>query len=84
MEPPLVREPQAGARAVSLERATGFKTHAMQADALRRIADGTFGTCIVDRGPIEQQRLDAVPWTQYCLKHATRLEAAASARMPTL
>jgi DnaK suppressor protein len=53
-------------------------------DALRRIADGTFGTCIVDRGPIEQQRLDAVPWTPCCLKHATRLEAAASARMPTL
>jgi DnaK suppressor protein len=53
-------------------------------DALRRIADGTFGTCIVDRGPIEEQRLDAVPWTPYCLKHATRLEAATSVRMPTL
>jgi DnaK suppressor protein len=53
-------------------------------DALTRIADGTFGTCIVDGGPIEEERLDAVPWTPYCLKHATRLEAAASARMPTL
>ena len=53
-------------------------------DALSRIADGTFGTCIVDGGPIEEQRLDAVPWTPYCLKHATRLEAATSARMPTL
>ena len=52
-------------------------------DALRRIADGTFGTCIVDGGPIEEQRLEAVPWTPYCLKHATRLEATASARMPT-
>ena len=28
-------------------------------DALRRIADGTFGTCIVDGGPIEEQRLEA-------------------------
>ena len=53
-------------------------------DALRRITDGTFGTCIVDGGPIEEQRLEAVPWTPYCLKHATRLEAATSARMPTL
>jgi DnaK suppressor protein len=53
-------------------------------DALRRIADGNFGTCIVDGGPIEEQRLEAVPWTPYCLKHATRLEAATSVRMPTL
>jgi len=53
-------------------------------DALCRIADGTFGTCIVDGGPIEEQRLEAVPWTPYCLKHATRLEAATSVRMPTL
>ncbi len=53
-------------------------------DALGRIADGTFGTCIVDRGPIEEQRLEALPWTPYCLKHATRLEAATSARTPTL
>lgn len=52
--------------------------------ALRRIADGTFGTCIVDGGPIEEQRLEAVPWTPYCLKHATRVEAATSVRMPTL
>ena len=52
--------------------------------ALRRIADGTFGTCIVDGGPIEEQRLEAVPWTPYCLKHATRLEAETSLRMPTL
>src|SRR3979490_2679490 len=51
-------------------------------DALDRVADGTFGTCIVDGGPIEEQRLEAVPWTPYCLKHAQRLEAAASPRMP--
>ena len=53
-------------------------------DALGRVADGTFGTCIVDGGPIEEQRLEAVPWTPYCLKHAQRLEAAASPRMPTM
>lgn len=53
-------------------------------DALGRIADGTFGTCIVDGGPIEGARLDALPWTPYCLKHATSLEAAALAKTPTL
>ena len=53
-------------------------------DALGRVADGTFGTCIVDGGPIEEPRLEAVPWTPFCLKHAQRLEAAASSKTPTL
>jgi DnaK suppressor protein len=53
-------------------------------DALGRIGDGTFGTCIVDGGPIEEERLKALPWTPYCMKHATRLEAAALEKTPTL
>ena len=53
-------------------------------DALGRVADGTFGTCTVDGGPIEEQRLEAVPWTPYCLTHAQRLEVAASSKTPTL
>lgn len=53
-------------------------------DALGRVEDGTFGMCIVDGGRIEEQRLEAEPWTPYCLKHAQRLEAAASSRTPTL
>ena len=32
-------------------------------DALQRIDDGTFGRCVVDGGPIEPKRLEAVPWT---------------------
>ncbi len=51
-------------------------------DALGRLADGTFGRCIVDGEPIEEQRLQAVPWTPYCLKHATALEAGS--RTPSL
>ena len=35
-------------------------------------------------GPIEEPRLEAMPWTPYCLKHAQRLEVAASPRTPTL
>jgi RNA polymerase-binding transcription factor len=53
-------------------------------DALGRVGDGTFGRCIVDGGPIEESRLEAMPWTPYCLKHAQRLEAVASPRTPTL
>ena len=53
-------------------------------DALARIEDGTFGKCLVDGGPIESKRLDAVPWTPYCLKHQTLLEASGRARNWTL
>jgi len=53
-------------------------------DALRRIDDGTFGRCVVDGGPIEEKRLEAVPWTPYCLKHQRLLEAASRPRTATL
>ncbi|PYQ90401.1 MAG: hypothetical protein DMG02_10910 [Acidobacteria bacterium] len=54
-------------------------------DALRRIEDGTFGRCVVDGGPIEPKRLEAVPWTPYCLKHQRLLEAASRPQAtPTL
>jgi DnaK suppressor protein len=53
-------------------------------DALARVDDGTFGTCIVDGGPIEEKRLDAVPWTPYCLKHEQLLEAPLASKTPTL
>jgi DnaK suppressor protein len=45
-------------------------------DALARVENGTFGACLVDGGPIEEKRLDAVPWTPYCLKHEGLIEAA--------
>jgi DnaK suppressor protein len=53
-------------------------------DALRRIDDGTFGRCVVDGRPIEPKRLEAVPWTPYCLKHQRLLEAASRPVTPTL
>jgi DnaK suppressor protein len=53
-------------------------------DALRRIDDGTFGRCVVDGEPIEPKRLEAVPWTPYCLKHLKLLEAASRPVTPTL
>jgi len=52
--------------------------------ALRRIEDGTYGRCIVDGEPIDEKRLEAVPWTPYCLAHQSELEEGAGTRTPSL
>ena len=36
--------------------------------ALARIADGSYGTCMHCEEDIKTKRLDAVPWTKYCIK----------------
>jgi DnaK suppressor protein len=53
-------------------------------DALKRIEEGTYGKYVVDGGPIEEKRLQAMPWTPYCLKHEQLLEKEHPRRMPTL
>lgn len=35
--------------------------------ALGRITDGNYGVCVRCDKPIIQKRLDAVPWTKYCI-----------------
>ena len=52
--------------------------------ALARIDEGTFGRCVVDGGQIEEQRLEAVPWTPFCLKHQQQLEERLGLRTPSL
>ena len=52
--------------------------------ALERIEDGAYGKCVVDGGPIEEKRLDAVPWALYCIKHQQLLEKSAPPQTPTL
>jgi DnaK suppressor protein len=37
-------------------------------DAIRRIEDGTYGTCLRCDAEISAKRLRAVPWTEYCLE----------------
>ena len=37
--------------------------------ALQRIKTGAYGKCLDDGEPIDSARLEAVPWTSYCLKH---------------
>lgn len=47
-------------------------------DALDRIENGTFGKCAEDGEPIEEARLEAVPWAAYCQRHDRRLSSAAT------
>ena len=42
--------------------------------ALKRIADGSFGICIGCGDDIQSQRLEALPWTQFCLRCQGELE----------
>ncbi len=36
--------------------------------AMQRVDDGTYGACIDCGRPIGEARLDAIPWTPYCLE----------------
>jgi RNA polymerase-binding transcription factor DksA len=48
--------------------------------ALARIADGTYGQCLVDGQPIGEARLEAVPWAAYCVKHQEDVETGREPR----
>ncbi len=43
-------------------------------EALRRIEEGTYGTCEGNGEPIPKARLNAIPWARYCVACATLLE----------
>jgi DnaK suppressor protein len=36
--------------------------------ALARVADGSYGICLHCEEEIKPKRLDAVPWTKYCIR----------------
>ncbi|MCU1449793.1 MAG: regulatory, yteA family protein [Acidimicrobiales bacterium] len=42
--------------------------------ALKRLDDGTYGTCEVDGKPIPEERLEALPATRFCLEHQSEAE----------
>lgn len=47
-------------------------------DALKRIEDGSYGKCIVCGRQIEPARLEAVPWTPFCLEDQEKEDARKS------
>jgi DnaK suppressor protein len=53
-------------------------------DALGRLDDGTFGRCAADGQPIDERRLEAVPWTQFCVKHQGEREEREGLKTPSL
>jgi DnaK suppressor protein len=52
--------------------------------ALDRIADGSYGRCLIDQQPISEQRLEAIPWARYCARHQAELEDQQRLRTPSL
>jgi DnaK suppressor protein len=51
-------------------------------DALRRIELGTYGRCLIDDEPIDERRLESIPWTPYCVRHQQEIEAEEMIRTP--
>ncbi|HZI57502.1 MAG TPA: TraR/DksA family transcriptional regulator [Verrucomicrobiae bacterium] len=47
---------------------------AMVENALQRIRDGAFGECVSCGNEINPKRLEAVPWTRYCIECQEKLE----------
>jgi DnaK suppressor protein len=43
-------------------------------DALDRIQDKSYGTCVNCENPIQPKRLEAVPWTRLCIQCQDLLE----------
>ena len=43
-------------------------------DAFARMENGTYGICEGTNKPIPKQRLNAIPWTRFCVKYADLLE----------
>ncbi len=44
------------------------KTLLLIDQALLRLDQGTFGTCVHCQGPVQEKRLEAVPWARHCLE----------------
>jgi DnaK suppressor protein len=44
-----------------------WETNTLIAEALGRIADGTYGTCVECEEPISAKRLAALPWAKFCI-----------------
>lgn len=52
--------------------------------ALQRIDEGTYGNCLVDGEPIDEKRLESLPWAAFCLKHQTALEERERLHTPAM
>lgn len=68
--------------AVTQEGELAYDTLTMVRDALQRIEDGEYGTCIDCGEEIGEARLNAVPWTPYCIKDQEKHDREAAENRP--
>jgi DnaK suppressor protein len=55
-------------RTLALDSLTrNWETASLIAEALRRINDGTYGSCAECDEPVSEKRLAAIPWAKYCI-----------------
>lgn len=52
--------------------------------ALQRIEDGTYGTCVDCGRTISDARLEALPWTPYCVEDSEKREREAGAKQASI
>lgn len=63
-------------KATALEESTFAAGTLEQVDeALQRIEEGSYGRCMDCGKQIEEARLEAVPWTRYCLEDQEKHDA---------
>ena len=65
----------------SENKAVNFRVNTMASEslsqvqaALQRIGDGTYGKCVDCGRQIKESRLEALPWTPYCLEDSEKHE----------
>lgn len=51
-------------------------------DALKRIADGSYGVCELTGKPIRAERLEELPWARYSIEAARELERRTTSPVP--
>lgn len=62
-------------RELMFSRGTDERTHLLLIRlALSRLNDGTYGECMMCGQPIGPKRLEAVPWTPYCIACQEKIE----------
>jgi RNA polymerase-binding transcription factor len=80
VEDPIDQVTSSENKAASFQESTlAAETLKQVRDALGRIEHGTYGQCIDCDRPIEPARLEAVPWTPYCLADQKKHDQATSA-----
>jgi DnaK suppressor protein len=53
---------------------TGHMQLLLVKDAIRRLQDGSFGECMLCNTEIGVKRLEALPWTRYCIACQEKIE----------